>query len=102
MVAAVADEEVGLPKPARVSLQVLTATLAQLVRHIEILDAEIDRGARENVVARRLMMIPGIGPLIIIRRRDRSPLSRARRPIPNSTGSRLLPARGQLKRHRSM
>ena len=64
LVELVADEESGLPAPARASLSVLTTTLAQLDGQIETLDAEIDRRARENEVARRLMTIPGIGPLI--------------------------------------
>jgi transposase len=64
LVALVADEESGLPATARASLAVLTATLAQLDKQIETLDAEIGRRARESAVARRLMTIPGIGPLI--------------------------------------
>ncbi len=84
LVAVVADEDLDLPEAARASLQVLTATLAQLDGQIETLDAGIDRRARENKVARRLMgsarrclktstggfaagadrpELPGIGPL---------------------------------------
>ncbi|EEX13849.1 transposase for insertion sequence element [Citreicella sp. SE45] len=64
LVAVVADEDSDLPEAARVSLQVLTATLAQLDGQIETLEAEIDRRVKENEVARRLMTILGIGPLI--------------------------------------
>lgn len=64
LVALVADEESGLPATARASLRVLTATLAQLDEQIETLDVEIGRRAGESTVARRLMTIPGIGPLI--------------------------------------
>lgn len=64
LIALVADDASDLPATARASLKVLTATLAQLDDQIETLDAEINRRARENEVARRLMTIPGIGPLI--------------------------------------
>jgi len=64
LVALVADEGSGLPATARASLRVLTVTLSQLDEQIEALDAEIGRRARESAVARRLMTIPGIGPLI--------------------------------------
>ncbi len=55
LVAVVADEDLDLPEAARASLQVLTAPLAQLDGQFETLDAGIDRRARENKVARRLM-----------------------------------------------
>ncbi|MAU48583.1 MAG: IS110 family transposase [Yangia sp.] len=64
LVALVANEDSGLPPTARASLRVLTVTLSQLDEQIEALDAEIGRRARESAVARRLMTIPGIGPLI--------------------------------------
>lgn len=64
LIALVADEKSDLPATARASLKVLTATLVQLDDQIEALDAEITRRAKENEVARRLMTIPGIGPLI--------------------------------------
>lgn len=64
LVAVVEDEDAGLPAAARTSLMALTAMLVQLERQIAALDAEIARRAREDPVARRLMTIPGIGPLI--------------------------------------
>ncbi len=64
LVALVEGEDTGLPAAARASLVALTVMLAQLDQQIAALDAEIARRARENPVARRLMTIPGIGPLI--------------------------------------
>lgn len=46
------------------SLRVLAGTLSHLDGQIEALDAEIGRRARASAIARRLMTIPGIGPLI--------------------------------------
>ncbi|AVC52560.1 transposase [Rhizobium leguminosarum] len=43
---------------------VLAATLSQLNDQIQALDAEIVRRAREDEIGRRLMTIPGVGPLI--------------------------------------
>ena len=40
------------------------SAVTQLDAQIETLDAGIGRRARESAVARRLMAIPGIGPLI--------------------------------------
>lgn len=58
------DPESGLPAEATATLQVLIGNLAQLEAQIAELDARIARCARENEVARRLMTVPGIGPLI--------------------------------------
>lgn len=59
-------EEPGsdLPEAARATLQVLVDVLRHLDEPIAELDAEIARRARQDEVARRLMTIPGIGPLI--------------------------------------
>ncbi|WP_432255594.1 IS110 family transposase [Limimaricola sp. AA108-03] len=64
LVALVEDRDSGLPDDARGTLEVLVGTLAQLDAQIGKLDAEIARRAKENDVARRLMTVPGIGPLI--------------------------------------
>ena len=64
LVALVEDQDSGLPDDARGTLEVLVGTLAQLDAQIGKLDAEIARRAKENEVARRLMTVPGIGPLI--------------------------------------
>lgn len=64
LIAMVEDPESGLPADAIPTLKVLIATLAHLEAEIGELDAEIVRRAKTNEVARRLMTVPGIGPLI--------------------------------------
>jgi transposase len=64
LIAIVADPDSGLPADATATLKVLVSTLTELEAEIGKLDAEIARRARENGVARRLMTVPGIGPLI--------------------------------------
>lgn len=64
LVAIINDPESGLPAEATATLQVLIGTLAQLEAQIAELDARIARCAKENDIARRLMTVPGIGPLI--------------------------------------
>jgi len=64
LIAIVEDAASGLPDDARATLLVLIETKIRLDDQILKLDAEIRRRAKENEVARRLMTIPGIGPLI--------------------------------------
>jgi transposase len=64
LVALVEDQDSGLPDGARGTLEVLVGTLAQFDAQIAKLDVEIARRAKESDVARRLMTVPGIGPLI--------------------------------------
>ena len=64
LVAIVEDPDSGLPAAAIAALKVLITTLSHLEAEIEMLDAEITRRAKANDVARRLMTVPGIGPLI--------------------------------------
>lgn len=54
----------ALTADAIATLKVLVSTLTHLETEIGKLDAGIARRARENEVARRLMTVPGIGPLI--------------------------------------
>lgn len=58
------NPQTALPETARAALRPLTAILSQLHSQIRELDVEIARRAREDETARRLMTIPGIGPLI--------------------------------------
>lgn len=59
------EEEAGasLPQAAIAMLKIMLAMVDELDRRIADLDKEIARRAREDAVARRLMTIPGIGPL---------------------------------------
>ena len=64
LIATVEVPEGTLPADAIPTLKVLVAALSHLKAEIGKLDAEIARRAKENDVARRLMTVPGIGPLI--------------------------------------
>lgn len=59
------SEELGasLPEAARMMFQVMTGQLEQLNEQVALLDKEIARRAREDASARRLMTIPGVGPI---------------------------------------
>ena len=63
LVARIKDPEFSLPQSARTILRVLTDTFTALVAQIKELDAEINRRSKADPVARRLMTIPGIGPI---------------------------------------
>jgi transposase len=64
LVAHVEDETSGIPETARSCLLRLVIMLRQLRNEIAELDKEIATRARADDVARRLMTVPGIGPLI--------------------------------------
>lgn len=57
------DGASSLPEAARNVLQLMHASLVALDEQIAKLDQEVARRAREDEVARRLMTIPGIGPI---------------------------------------
>lgn len=59
------DDEVGasLPTAARDMFRVMLGLLDELDIRVAALDKEIAKRAREDEVARRLMTIPGIGPI---------------------------------------
>jgi transposase len=61
---AVEDPKKLLPDMARPVLEVLVEALCALDERTRLLDNEIARRAKEDEVARRLMTIPGIGPVI--------------------------------------
>ena len=63
LVAKIEDPDSELPEAARASLQVMVRMIASLEAEIAVLDKEIARRAKEDLVTRRLMTIPGIGPI---------------------------------------
>ena len=52
-----------MPESARTILKILIETFTALEVQIKQLDVEINRRAKEDAVARRLMTIPGVGPI---------------------------------------
>jgi transposase len=63
LVSAVEDPASVLPEAARPILRLLAETLRMLDERIGLLDAAIARRAKEDATARRLMTIPGVGPV---------------------------------------
>jgi transposase len=63
LIAQVEDPSCHLPESARAVLKVLVTSLKALEENIDLLDREIGRRAKEDPVARRLMTIPGVGPI---------------------------------------
>jgi transposase len=66
LVRAVADPDEPIPEIARPVLQMLIEMLHRLDEQIARLDREIAQRARENETARRLMTIPGVGPVTAV------------------------------------
>lgn len=64
LVAIVEGSECELPINAIATFQALIATLGYFETEIAKLDADIARRAKKDELARRLMTVPGIGPLI--------------------------------------
>lgn len=58
-----ACDTADLPTPARKALNLLADQLADTQRKIEALTADVRTDANQNEAARRLQMIPGIGPI---------------------------------------
>lgn len=63
LVAAIENKDAAVPEAARPILSLLVAQLRSLDERVVVLDREIARRAREDAEARRLMTIPGIGPI---------------------------------------
>lgn len=59
------DEEMAssLPEAARPMFKLMVDLLAELNKRVAVLDREIAQRAKEDEAARRLMTIPGIGPI---------------------------------------
>ncbi|WP_254026723.1 IS110 family transposase, partial [Mesorhizobium ventifaucium] len=63
LIAAIEDNGSAIPEAARPILSLLVAQLRSLDERVAGLDREIAKRAREDAEARRLMTIPGIGPI---------------------------------------
>jgi transposase len=63
MFAKIEDPSCELPQSARDVFLVMIASVRALDERIHLLDREITKRAREDETARRLMTIPGIGPI---------------------------------------
>jgi len=66
LAALVEDAQSSLPPGVRPVLQLLVDTFTALEGQIAELDAEISRRSRTDPTARRLMTIPGVGPIIVM------------------------------------
>jgi transposase len=64
LVAHVEDPRSALPESARLVLKLLIDTFTALEGQIAQLDGEINRRSKADPTARRLMTIPGVGPII--------------------------------------
>ena len=56
--------ETGLPEPVRTLCFMLIDLIGKLIEQIRVLDVEIKTRSRNDDVAKRLMTIPGVGPVI--------------------------------------
>jgi len=63
LIAHVEDPNCTLPDNARTILKILVGTFTALESQIKELDGEINRRSKDDPVARRLMTIPGVGPI---------------------------------------
>jgi len=64
LVALIEDPGSSLPEGVRSILKLLVDTFTGLEAQIAVLDAEINRRSKTDPAARRLMTIPGIGPIV--------------------------------------
>lgn len=63
LVAAIEDKDSAIPEAARPILSLLVEQLRSLDEWVAMLDREIARRAKDDPEAKRLMTIPGIGPI---------------------------------------
>jgi transposase len=64
LVAVIEDLQSSLPDSVRVILKLLVDTFTALEAQITALDAEIRQRSKSDPTARRLMTIPGVGPIV--------------------------------------
>jgi transposase len=63
LIGQIEDPNCSLPESARAIFKVLITSLTSLEESIVVLDREISRRSKKDPVARRLMTIPGVGPI---------------------------------------
>lgn len=63
LVARIDDQAVGLPEVARIGLRILATTIARQDEQLASLDKQIRAFSRQDDTSRRLMTIPGVGPM---------------------------------------
>jgi transposase len=63
LIALVEDLQSPLPSSVRIILKLLVDTFTALEAQIAVLDAEINQRSKSDPTARRLMTIPGVGPI---------------------------------------
>lgn len=63
LIAMIEDKEVALREDARIGLSALTSTIASLTQHLDHLDSRIKASVKQDKTAKRLMTIPGVGPM---------------------------------------
>ncbi|TIS85960.1 MAG: IS110 family transposase, partial [Mesorhizobium sp.] len=63
LIAEIEDKDSTIPEAARPILSLLVEQLRSLNERVAVVDREIARRAREDAEARRLMTIPGVGPI---------------------------------------
>src|SRR5262249_55586755 len=63
LVAVVEDRQSSLPDSVRAILKLLVDTFTALEGQITVLDAQINQRSKSDPTARRLMTIPGVGPI---------------------------------------
>ena len=63
LVTAIEDDRSGIPEMARPILRLLVEQLRSMNERVALLDRELARRAKEDAEAKRLMTIPGIGPI---------------------------------------
>ncbi|MGY4230190.1 transposase [Bradyrhizobium sp. USDA 4503] len=64
LVSAIEDRDTDIPELAQPTLHLLVEQLRSLDERVAPLDRELARRAKEDAEARRLMTIPGIGPIM--------------------------------------
>ena len=63
LVSAIEGDDTNIPELAQPILRLLVEQLQSLDEKVALLDRELARRAKENAEAKRLMTIPGIGPI---------------------------------------